>query len=77
MCVCVCVCLCVCTCPCVYFRKTGQDSPVRRAGTWTCPAELAGEMTPNTKLTGRLRKWRLLAVKKSQANSVATFQRFG
>ena len=71
------MCVSVCTRPCVYFLKTGQDSPVRRAGTRTCSAELAGEMTPSTKLTGRLRKWKLLAVKKSQANSVSTFQRFG
>lgn len=60
----MCVCVSVCTCPCAYFLKTGRDSPVRQAGTQPCPAELAGEMTPTTKLTGRFRKRRLLAVKK-------------
>ena len=60
----MCVCVCVCTCPCEYFLKTGRDSPVRQAASQPCPAELAGEKTPTTKLAGRLGKWMLLAVKK-------------
>ena len=34
-------------------------------------------MTPNTKPTGRLRKWRVLAVTRSQASSIATIQSLG